>query len=56
MRTVSVKPEALEDIRCCVCNNSDQKKFTPVYHKERFAVYSCNNCVYVISNYHVLGL
>src|SRR5688572_1751399 len=40
----AVKPEVLEEIRCCVCNNSDPKKFSPVYFKEQFAVFSCNTC------------
>src|SRR4051812_206011 len=53
MTSLAVKPEVLEEIRCCVCNNSDPKQFTPVYSKEKFEVFSCNNCgLYFIPPYY----
>lgn len=42
--SLSVKPEVLEDIRCCVCNNSDPKQFSFKYGKENWEVFTCNNC------------
>jgi 2-polyprenyl-3-methyl-5-hydroxy-6-metoxy-1,4-benzoquinol methylase len=48
-----VKPEVLEDIRCCVCNNSDPQKFSLKYSKEKFEVFTCNNCgLYFIPYYY----
>jgi 2-polyprenyl-3-methyl-5-hydroxy-6-metoxy-1,4-benzoquinol methylase len=35
---------AKEDIRCCVCNNSDSNAFRLVYKRENFDVASCNSC------------
>ncbi len=33
-----------EDIRCCVCENSDPAAFNLLYQKENFAVVTCNRC------------
>lgn len=33
-----------EDIRCCVCGNTDAKKFDLKYQKEKFAVVNCSVC------------
>ncbi len=33
-----------EDIRCCVCGNTDPDKFRLKYHKENFAVVVCTAC------------
>ena len=50
---LSIKPEVLEEIRCRVCNNSNPEKFTLVYDKEKFAVFSCNDCgLYFIPPYY----
>lgn len=33
-----------EDIRCCVCGNTDKTAFKVKYQKETFAVVTCNTC------------
>lgn len=33
-----------EDIRCCVCGNTNPDKFTLKYQKENYAVVTCDNC------------
>jgi len=38
-----------EDIRCCVCGNTDTNRFTLKYHKENFAVVVCSGC-----NFHFI--
>jgi 2-polyprenyl-3-methyl-5-hydroxy-6-metoxy-1,4-benzoquinol methylase len=44
--------EIYDDIKCCVCSNSDPKKFTLKYSKEKFSVVTCNNCgLYFIPTY-----
>ena len=34
----------LEDIKCCVCDNTDINKFSIKYEKDNFIVVECNNC------------
>jgi 2-polyprenyl-3-methyl-5-hydroxy-6-metoxy-1,4-benzoquinol methylase len=41
---MNVDPAIFEDIRCCVCGNSDPQKFTIKYQKEKFTVVTCNVC------------
>jgi 2-polyprenyl-3-methyl-5-hydroxy-6-metoxy-1,4-benzoquinol methylase len=36
-----------EDIRCCVCGNSDPMDFRLKYEKENFAVVACNLCSFM---------
>jgi 2-polyprenyl-3-methyl-5-hydroxy-6-metoxy-1,4-benzoquinol methylase len=33
-----------EDLRCCVCGNTEPDKFSLVYQKENFAVVNCSKC------------
>lgn len=40
-------PDIFEDIRCCVCGNTDHAKFTVKYKKETFSVVECNTCSFV---------
>ncbi len=45
-------PEIYDDIKCCVCSNSDPKEFTLQYSKEKFSVVTCNKCgLYFIPPY-----
>lgn len=45
--------EITEDIRCCVCGNSDPQKFKLIYRRENFDVVECNNCsFYFIPPYY----
>lgn len=37
-------PDIFEDIRCCVCGNTDHSKFKVKYQKETFAVVECQPC------------
>lgn len=37
-------PDIFEDIRCCVCGNTDHSKFNVKYQKETFAVVECQSC------------
>lgn len=39
-----VKPEVLEEIRCCVCDNSDPKAFKFKYGRAHWEVFTCNVC------------
>ena len=42
---MSIMPSSMaEDIRCCVCGNSDVKEFELKYQKNHFAVVTCNKC------------
>jgi len=47
------KENIFEDIRCCVCGNSDQSEFKVKYQKTNFAVVTCNKCnLYFIPPYY----
>lgn len=37
-------PDIFEDIRCCVCGNTDPSQFKVKYQKEIFAVAECQSC------------
>lgn len=37
-------PDIFEDIRCCVCGNTDHSQFDVKYKKETFAVAQCRTC------------
>lgn len=37
----------LKDIRCCVCNNTDTKRFSFKYQKKDFSVVECGNCSFI---------
>lgn len=51
MQTLS--PEITEDIRCCVCGNSNPQKFNLVYKRENFDVVECAECsLYFIPPYY----
>lgn len=39
-----LSPEVLEEIKCCVCGNSNPKEFSLVYKRENFDVLTCNKC------------
>jgi 2-polyprenyl-3-methyl-5-hydroxy-6-metoxy-1,4-benzoquinol methylase len=41
---MSIPAHLQEDIRCCVCANSDKNQFDLLYQKENFAVVTCNHC------------
>lgn len=42
---MSMMPSSMaEDIRCCVCGNSNAKEFELKYQKNHFAVVTCNSC------------
>jgi len=41
---MQVSEDIFEDIRCCVCGNTDKKAFTVKYQKSNFAVVTCNSC------------
>lgn len=41
---MSESSEIYEDIKCCVCGNHSPKEFTLKYQKEKFSVFTCNNC------------
>lgn len=40
-------PDIFEDIRCCVCGNTDHSKFKVNYQKETFAVVECQSCSFM---------
>ncbi len=37
-------PDIFEDIRCCVCGNTDHANFDVKYQKDTFAVVQCRSC------------
>lgn len=39
-----LSPLFAEDIKCCVCGNTNQNQFELKYQKEHFAVVTCNVC------------
>ena len=41
---MSEAAEIYRDIKCCVCANSSPEGFSLRYKKEKFSVFSCNNC------------
>lgn len=45
--------EITEDIRCCVCGNTDPNQFNLIYRRENFDVTECNTCgFYFIPPYY----
>ncbi|MBS1637167.1 MAG: class I SAM-dependent methyltransferase [Bacteroidetes bacterium] len=39
--------DIFEDIKCCVCGNSDHKQFKVKYTKDNFSVAECNTCSFL---------
>lgn len=37
-------PDIFEDIKCCVCENTNPSDFKVLYTKEKFSVVECNKC------------
>lgn len=40
-------PDIFEDIRCCVCGNTDHSQFKIKYHKKTFDVVECQSCSFL---------
>ena len=45
-------PDIFEDIRCCVCGNTDPSQFKIKYKKELFSVAECNSCSFEFIPYY----
>lgn len=37
-------PDIFEDVKCCICNNTNPSDFKVLYTKEKFSVIECNKC------------
>lgn len=40
-------PDIFEDIRCCVCGNTNPSEFKVKYEKDNFSVTECNTCSFI---------